>query len=71
MHDCDVSFIRADHVMLRATLAESQADKHGKLVVCVGRAEASDAFTGFCVLSVSCAPNSVWCSVRICFEEST
>ena len=30
MHDCDVSIIRDDHVVLRATVAESQADKHGR-----------------------------------------
>lgn len=30
VHDCDVSIIRDDHVVLRATVAESQADKHGR-----------------------------------------
>jgi hypothetical protein len=30
VHGCDVSIIRADHVVLRATVAESQADKHSR-----------------------------------------
>jgi len=30
VHDCDVSIIRADYVVLRATVADSQADKRGK-----------------------------------------
>ena len=55
MHDCDVSIIRADHVVLRARVAESQADKHGKHKCCV-LAELKQLVCvlaiAFCVLAV-------------------
>lgn len=35
VHDCDVSIIRAYHVVVRATVAESQADKHSKYKCCL------------------------------------
>jgi hypothetical protein len=35
VHDCDVSIIRADRSLLRATVTEGQADKLNKLRWCV------------------------------------